>query len=150
MHHRARMQIEVCCVAAPQRWGNLRAVIESETHVGLTAGVGAHYTLRAMATGDHRLDRNAVTLSHIPSLGGLRPDSFDEPNHLVAWNDRHAAAPPSDVPLPLLVIGTAEPTAFNPQNPLLRADLGKREFAKLKVTRALEHRGQSMPCHDHP
>src|SRR5262245_24166970 len=148
MHHRARMQIQMRRVAAPQRWGNLRAVIEPIAHVDLAAGISTDHTLRAVPTGDYRLDRDAVALLHVPSLGGLRPNGLDEPNHLVAGNDGHPAAPASHVPLPLLVIGAAETAAFDPQNPLLRADLGEREFTKLKVARALEHRRQSMLCHD--
>jgi hypothetical protein len=101
-----------------------------------------------VTAGDYRLDRDPVALFHVPSLGGLRPDGLDEPNHFMAGNDGHAAAPASNVSLPLLVIGAAETAAFDPQNPLLRADLGKREFAKMKMARALEHRRQSMLCHD--
>jgi hypothetical protein len=41
----------------------------------------------------------------------------------------------------LLVVSAAEPTAFDPKDPLFRADIGNGEITKLKVARAFEHRG---------
>ncbi|MNL39344.1 hypothetical protein D3C87_1616190 [compost metagenome] len=86
-----------------------------------------------MAARDDWLDRDAITFPHTPTLGRRGPDALDESHDFVAGNDRHASSPITEVTEPLLIVGAAQTTGFDPQHGVVVADLGYGEFSQLEV-----------------
>jgi hypothetical protein len=82
------------------------------------------------------LDRDAIAGGYAPPLSGSRADDLDDPDHLVAGNERETATQDAGV---LLVIGATESARLDPQQPGIVADLRTGQFVGAKAPRLLEH-----------
>ena len=98
----------------------------------------------AGTTGPTRLEHlhgHPVTRLHPPALRRGGADRFDDPDGLVARDERAAGMQLAGV---LLVVGAAQPARLDPQETVVIADLGQRERLLHEVARGLQHEGPGV------
>ncbi|MNY54371.1 hypothetical protein D3C86_1902350 [compost metagenome] len=110
-------------------------LVQAIAQIGLTPRVLARYAICTVPARDDRLDRDTVAFPHMPTLRCRGPDALDESHDLVAGHDRHASAPIAEVTEPLLIVGAAQTTGFDPQDRVVVVDLGYGKFTQLEVLR---------------
>ena len=105
--------------------------------------VPARHCVARAARLEH-LDRDAVARLHAPTLGGPRSDRLDHADGLVAGNEGEPGREGAGV---LLVVGAAQATRLDAQEPVVVADGRDVEVVERELSRCLEDEGAGA-AHD--
>ena len=90
----------------------------------------------AVTAGLEDLDRHPIPRGHPPPLRRPRADRFDDPDRLVAGDERESAREFAGV---LLVVGSAQPARLNPNQRVVVAECGQRDVVDHEATRPFQH-----------
>src|SRR5437868_5722816 len=94
--------------------------------------VRAREAIRATATGQERLDRNAIALAQMPARRGVGTDRVDHADGLVPGDERVAQVDGAvEFAAVLLDIGAANAARFDPEQRIVTPDRRTRELRQL-------------------
>ena len=126
-----------CAVGAPEPgWLGQRNVRVDASRVAQVIAAGE--TRTAMATRQHRFDRNAIADVDFPAARRAIADLGDASERLVARYHRHRRA---QLAFELLVVGAADAARLDAQDRRIVVDVGDRDVARFeRPNRRLHHR----------